>query len=133
MIYEDEYVYVGHIDRSGKPNYLGHIMIDLKRHVPTMAEMNPEEAKAFGVIMARVSKALKESEGAEHIYAVVSGNSVPHMHMHMHIIARYPHTPEQFWGPFDVYDAPNAPMGTNQEVIELCHRMKAHIEMNSYE
>ena len=60
MIYEDEYVYVGHIDRNGKPNYLGHIMIDLKRHVPTLAEMTVEEAKAFGVIMARVSKALTD-------------------------------------------------------------------------
>jgi histidine triad (HIT) family protein len=59
-IYEDEYVYVGHIDNNGKPNYLGHIMIDLKRHVPTLAEMNPEEAKAFGLFMSRVSNALKK-------------------------------------------------------------------------
>lgn len=72
-IYEDDYVYVGHIDSDRKPNYLGHIMIDLKRHVPTLAEMNPEEAKAFGVIMARLSRALKEIEKAEHVYALVSG------------------------------------------------------------
>lgn len=129
-IFEDESVYVGHIDRNGKPNYLGHIMIDLKRHAPTMADMTPDEARAFGVVMARVSKALKEAEGAEHIYAVVSGNSVPHLHMH--VIARYPDTPEQFWGPFDVYDAPNAPMGTNDEVIALCNRIKTHMESNPY-
>ena len=87
MIYEDEYVYVGHIDRNGKPNYLGHIMIDLKRHVPTLAEMTVEEAQAFGVMMARVSKALKDCEKAEHIYSLVSGNSVPHLHIpHPHQI-----------------------------------------------
>ncbi|HYK72343.1 MAG TPA: HIT family protein [Pseudoneobacillus sp.] len=130
-IYEDDLVYVGHIDRAGKPNYLGHIMIDLKRHVPTLAEMNPEEAKAFGIIMARVSRALKETEKAEHVYAVVSGNSVPHLHMH--VVARYPHTPQEYWGPFEVYDAPNAPMGDNQKVVELCHRMKDFLETNPYE
>lgn len=131
MIYEDEYIYVGHIDRNGKPNYLGHIMIDLKRHVPTLAEMTVEEAKAFGVIMARVSKALKESENAEHIYSLVSGNSVPHLHMHL--VARYPNTPQQYWGPMDVYDWEDAPMGDNNDVIELCIRIKTYLENNQYE
>jgi histidine triad (HIT) family protein len=77
MIYEDEYVYVGHIDRNENPNYLGHIMIDLKRHAPTLGDMNMEEAKTFGMIIARVSKALLESENAEHIYSYVLGDAVP--------------------------------------------------------
>jgi len=128
MIYEDEYVYVGHIDRYSKPNYLGHIMIDLKRHAPTLAEMTVEEAKAFGVIMTRVSKALKESENAEHIYSLVSGNSVPHLHMHL--VARYPNTPEQYWGPMEVYDWEDAPMGGNNEVVKLCNRIKVYLENN---
>ncbi len=131
VIYEDEYVYVGHIDNNGKPNYLGHLMIDLKRHVPTLAEMNLEEAKAFGVIMARVSKALKEVEKADHVYALVSGNNVPHLHMH--VVARYPNTPEQYWGPFAVYDSPNARMGNDNDVVELCHRIKEYLESNPYE
>jgi histidine triad (HIT) family protein len=131
LIYENDYVYVGHIDSEGKPNYLGHIMIDLKRHVPTMAELNPDEARAFGMIMARVSKALKKMEGAEHIYALVSGNSVPHLHMHL--VARYPNTPEQYWGPFAVYDSPNARMGDNGKVIEVCNRIKSFLETNLYE
>lgn len=131
LIYEDEYVYVGHIDSNGKPNYLGHIMIDLKRHVPTLAELNPNEAKALGIMMTRVSKALKETEHAEHIYALVSGNSVPHFHLHL--VARYPNTPEQYWGPFAVYDSPNARFGDNSEVIDLCNRIKYFLETNHYE
>ncbi|MCF6409569.1 HIT family protein [Pseudalkalibacillus salsuginis] len=125
-IYKDDYVYVGHIDRKGKPNYLGHIMIDLKRHIPTLAEMSIEEAKAFGMIMSRVSKALKESEGAEHVYALVSGNSVPHLHLHL--VARYPNTPEEYWGPMDVYDWDKAPMGEEEEVVQLCNRLRYHLE-----
>ncbi|MCH1625749.1 HIT family protein [Ferdinandcohnia quinoae] len=130
-IYEDEYVYVGHIDNNGEPSYLGHIMIDLKRHAPTLGDMNMDEAKAFGIIMARVSKALIETEQAEHIYSLVSGNSVPHLHMH--IVARYPNTPEEYWGPFAVYNWSDAPMGDNEEVIKLCNRIKEHIAKNSYE
>lgn len=125
-IYEDDYVYVGHIDKNGKPNYLGHIMIDLKRHIPTLAEMTMEEAKAFGVIMSRVSRALKESEKAEHIYALVSGNSVPHLHLHL--VPRYPNTPEEFWGPTAVYDWEEAPMGGNDKVVELCERIRGYME-----
>lgn len=126
MIYEDDSIYVGHIDRDGKPNYLGHIMIDLKRHAPTLADLTTEEAKAFGIMMARVSKSLMESEQAEHIYAFVSGNSVPHLHMHL--VARYPNTPKEFWGPSEVYDWKDAPMGNNQDVINLCTRLKAYFE-----
>lgn len=128
-IYEDDYVYVGHIDRNGKPNYLGHIMIDLKRHAPSLADMTEEEAKAFGITMARVSKALIESEKAEHIYSLVSGNSVPHLHMHL--VARYRHTPKEFWGPMEVYDWEDAPMGDNDEVVKLCTRLKEYMEKNS--
>jgi histidine triad (HIT) family protein len=122
-IYEDNYVFVGHIDQGEEPAYLGHVMIDLKRHAPTLGDMTMEEAQAFGMIMAKVSKALKESEGAEHIYSLVSGNSVPHLHMH--IVPRYPGTPRQFWGVMDVHDWPEARYGNNAEITNLCNRLKA--------
>ena len=69
-IYEDELVYVGHVYWDSEETYLGYVMIDIKRHVPGLAELTDEEAKAFGLITSRVSKALKESEGAEHIYTL---------------------------------------------------------------
>jgi histidine triad (HIT) family protein len=130
-IYEDEFVYVGHIDRNGNPNYLGHIMIDLKRHVPTLGDLNMEEAKVFGMTMAKVSKALIESEGAEHIYSYVLGDAVPHLHMHL--VPRYPGTPKEHWGPNAVYDWECAPMGDNDDVISLCTRIKTYIENHANE
>lgn len=126
MIYEDDFVYVGHIDSKGQPNYLGHIMIDLKRHAPSLGDMTMDEAKAFGVIMAKVSRALRDCENAEHVYSLVSGNSVPHLHMH--IVPRYRNTPKDYWGPMDVYDWEDAPMGGNDEVVDLCNRLKSYLE-----
>jgi histidine triad (HIT) family protein len=128
-IYEDNYVFVGHIDKKGEPNYLGHIMIDLKRHVPTLGDMNMEEAKVFGMMLAKVSKALQETEKVEHIYSYVLGDAVPHLHLH--IVPRYPNTPKEYWGPMAVYDWPDAPMGTNNEVVELCQRIKQYLENDS--
>ncbi|MEZ2716530.1 HIT family protein [Niallia circulans] len=130
-IYENEYVYVGHIDRKGKGSYLGHLMIDLKRHIPTLAEMTNDEAKAFGLIISRVSKALKETENAEHIYALVSGNSVPHLHLHL--IARYPNTPERYWGPTELYDWPEAPIANEEEMSSLCKRIKNYLANEVFE
>ncbi len=130
-IYEDDFVYVGHIDQNGTQSYLGHLMIDLKRHVPTLGDMTLNEAKAFGVILARISKALMESENAEHIYSLVSGNSV--QHLHMHVVPRYPGTPEQFWGPMSVREWSEAPIGGETEVTELCHRIKSYLETHHHE
>ncbi|MCT8137279.1 HIT family protein [Anaerobacillus sp. CMMVII] len=125
-IYEDDYVYVGHIDKSGSLNYLGHIMVDLKRHVPSLGDMTMEEAKAFGIAQARVSKALLAIEKAEHIYSYVLGDAVPHLHLH--IVPRYPNTPKKYWGPTAVYDWENAPFGSNSEVEQLCQRVKTYLE-----
>lgn len=77
VIFEDDYVYVGHIDHNGQPGYLGHIMIDLKRHARLIGDMNLAEAQAFGVIMARVSRALVHSEGAEHAFDVYEWSEAP--------------------------------------------------------
>lgn len=130
-IFENEYVYVGHIDRNGSPNYLGHLMIDLKRHAPSLGDMTMEEAKSFGMILARVSKALLESENAEHIYSYVMGEAVPHLHMHL--VPRYPGTPKEYWGPNAVYDWQQAPMGDHDDVKALCIRMKDYLESNHHD
>ncbi|MCM3638086.1 HIT family protein [Sporosarcina luteola] len=125
-IYEDDFVFVGHIDNNGEPGYLGQLIIDLKRHVPTLGDMTEEEAVVFGRMMARVSKALMVTEGAEHIYSLVSGNSVPHLHMH--IVLRYPGTPKQYWGPMSVRAWSDAPIGGNHEIIALCERVRSCLE-----
>ena len=113
-IYEDDLIYVGHVHWEKEETYLGYVMIDIKRHVPGLAELTEDEAKAFGLITSRVSKALKESEGAEHIYTFVSGNGVPHMHMH--IIPRYPNTTKEFWSPTEVANWTGAPYGNSNEI-----------------
>ena len=58
-LFTNELVYVGHVHWDSEETYLGYVMIDIKRHVPGLAELTDEEAKRFGLISSRVSKALK--------------------------------------------------------------------------
>ena len=85
-----------------------------------------EETKRFGLISSRVSKALKESEGAEHIYTFVSGNGVPHMHMH--IIPRYANTPKEFWSPTEVAKWMGAPYGDTEKSKTMRKNTKVYGE-----
>ncbi|RSK52076.1 HIT family protein [Bacillus canaveralius] len=126
VVYENDLVYVGHIAPNEGKAYLGYLMIDLKRHAPGLAEMTTDEAKAFGETIQKVSQALKRSEGAEHIYAFVSGDAVPHLHMHL--VPRYPGTPIEYWGPNAVQEWSVAPYGGPEEIEKLCKRVKGYLQ-----
>lgn len=126
-IYKDELVYVGHVHWEEDETYLGYVMIDIKRHTPGLAELTEEEAKGFGLIMSRVSRALKECEGAEHIYAVVSGNGANHMHL----IPRYPNMPQEFWSPAKLVNWEGAPHGQAEQIQKLCERIRTYM-VNEY-
>jgi histidine triad (HIT) family protein len=66
-IYEDALVYAGHVQiREEKAiAYLDHLMVEPKRHAPGLADLTDTEAQALGLMVARLSRALKASEGAE--------------------------------------------------------------------
>ena len=67
-IYEDDVLYVGHLQlQEGQNTYLGSLMVEPKRHTPGLADLTDTEAQAVGLMVTRLSRALKASEGAEHI------------------------------------------------------------------
>ncbi|HTZ92587.1 MAG TPA: HIT family protein [Streptosporangiaceae bacterium] len=98
---EDDLVLVTHIvtpqalGRAGTTAYLGHLFVEPRRHVPGLADLTDAEARAVGWWSMRASKALREVAGAEHVYAAVIGDGVPHLHVHLK--PRYPGTPRDFW------------------------------------
>jgi len=124
-IYEDALLYTGHVaTEEGKAAYLGYIMVETKRHAPGLAELTDVESQAVGLLIARLSRALKDSEKAEHIYAFVIGDGVPHFHMH--VIPRYPGAPREYWG-MHVDEWPGAPHGGPQEIGALCTRLRTYL------
>lgn len=122
-IYEDDLLYVGHaqVPEGQTTVYLGYLMVEPKRHVPGLADLMDLEAQALGLIVARLSRALKTSEKVEHVYAFVLGDLVPHLHIH--VVPRYPGAPREYWG-VRVDEWPDAPRGGAQEMTALCVRLR---------
>jgi histidine triad (HIT) family protein len=120
-LYEDHLVYAGYVRADQGPVYLGYLMAELKRHTPGLAELTNEEAQALGLLVARLSRALKASEGAVHIYLLVLGDQVPSLHLHLFPL--YPETPQAYWGT-RIAEWPDAPRGDAAEVAAVCERLR---------
>ncbi len=62
--------------------------------------------------------------GADHVYAAVLGNRTPHLHVHL--LARFPGTPREFWG-LNADDWPGAERGTDPQIAGLVTRLHAYL------
>jgi len=90
-------VYVGHIHTlRGPAAYRGWLTLEPKRHVPGLDGLTDDEATDIGRLMSRVARALRDALDAEHVYAFVFGDGVPHLHVHL--VPRYAGTPIEYWG-----------------------------------
>ena len=65
------------------------------------------------------------ASGAEHVYAFVIGDGVPHVHVHL--IGRYPGAPREYWGP-RVDEWPDAPHGGEQEIAQVAARVRRYLQ-----
>jgi diadenosine tetraphosphate (Ap4A) HIT family hydrolase len=124
VVYEDARFYVVHPLDDNQPSYLGSLVTVAKRHVPSFAELTADEAPALGLLLARVSRALKLATGAGHAYAYYFGEGF--RHLHVFTVARYDQMPEDYVR-LDVERWPEAPRGDAAEVEALCARLHVHL------
>jgi len=100
-------LFIAHVPGGSRPNgelsitfhippkddglsYLGHLFVTFTRHVRDFAGLEPEEAAAVGVDIARWSAALKVA-GATRVYTATIGRGCDHLHVHL--LPRWPDTP----------------------------------------
>jgi diadenosine tetraphosphate (Ap4A) HIT family hydrolase len=62
---------------------LGFAYLEPRRHIPSIADLDGEEALTFGSVLANACSALKEEAHAERVYIYVFGDHVPHLHLHL--------------------------------------------------
>ena len=122
-ICEDDLVFASHvfIPEDKEEVYLGWLVLEPKRHAPGLPDLTDREARHFGLMSSRLSRALKEATGAEWVYAFVLGHHVPHLHLHL--FPRYPNTPREYWWP-RIDEWPDAPRGGEDEVAEVAQRIR---------
>ena len=126
----EDLVLVSHIvtpdalGREGTTAYLGHLFVEPRRHAPGLADLADAEARAVGWWCTRASRALSEAAGAEHVYAAVIGDGVPHLHVHL--LPRYPGTPREYWWT-RVDEWPQARRGSAAEIEVLVHELRGYL------
>jgi diadenosine tetraphosphate (Ap4A) HIT family hydrolase len=77
-VYEDACWYAQHAPvRQAVP---GQLMLVAKRHFLDAAEMQPDEAQSLGSVLGRLTRALKDTTGAERVYVVTVVERTPHWH-----------------------------------------------------
>jgi diadenosine tetraphosphate (Ap4A) HIT family hydrolase len=84
---------------------LGFAYLEPKRHIPHITDLDGEEVRAFGEVLARVTQVLREETDAQLVYVYIFGGGVPHLHVHL-----APHRPG---------DALNAQMIRGEIVSEV--------------
>lgn len=130
-IAEDDLIVVSHIvtpgtlGREGSTAYLGHLFVEPRRHAPGLADLTDAEAGRVGLWSARASRALREIAGAEHVYAAVIGDAVPHLHVHLK--PRYPGTPREYWWE-RLQDWPGARRGDAAQIAALVTDLRAWLQ-----
>ena len=125
-VYVDDLLYAYHWDDEGS-GYLGHLVLITRRHAPDFANLTPAEAHAVGLLMARLSSALKVCTSAEKVYAVFYGEVTPHLHIHL--TARYRDAPPEYLR-WHAEDWPDAPRGDADAIATLCGRLRAALAEN---
>ena len=130
-IYQDGLVYASHAwpGADGRA-YLGWCVVETRRHAPGLADLTDAEGQAIGRLAARLSRALQAELQAEHVYAFVLGDGVPHLHVHL--IPRHPGAPRAYWG-VHVDEWPAAPRGDEGEIAALCARLRDRLSKGVFQ
>ena len=126
----DDLVVVSHVSpdgpgQDGAPVYLGHLVVEPRRHVAGLDGLTDAEAAAVGRWLGRGARALRDAAGAEHVYSMVVGHAVDHLHVHL--IPRYPGTPREYWWS-RLDEWPDAPLGDAGEVAAMVGNLRAHVD-----
>ncbi len=122
-VLSDPHLFVGHaaMPSDESKTYPGIFIIEPLRHIPGPEDLTDQEAEAMGLLVTRLSKALRACTDAEHVYIFRFGHHVAHLHIF--IVPRYPGTPPEYWGT-RVDEWPDGPRATSKEIEELCGRVR---------
>lgn len=61
----------------------GFSYLEPKRHIPYITDLDGEEARSLGEVLARITGVLRDETGAELVYVYLFGDGVPHLHFHL--------------------------------------------------
>jgi diadenosine tetraphosphate (Ap4A) HIT family hydrolase len=75
------------------------MVLVLRRHITSLAEMTDREAAELGPLILGVSRALHQVTSCAKTYVVQFAEAADHPHVHVHVIPRASDLPEELRGP----------------------------------
>jgi histidine triad (HIT) family protein len=101
------------------------LVAEPRRHAAELADLTDLEARALGLLVSRLARALNEVAGAEHVYSFVLGDGQL-AHLHVVLAPRYADTPRQYWG-VRLREWPDTPRVGEDEMRRLVARPRSHV------
>jgi diadenosine tetraphosphate (Ap4A) HIT family hydrolase len=77
----------------------GWLVLVARRHVIAIDELTDEEARELGLLLRRVSLALRAAVGCTKTYVAQFAEAAEHPHVHFHLVPRMPDQPPERRGP----------------------------------
>jgi histidine triad (HIT) family protein len=115
-IYEDDLLVATHQVEANGPTYLGTVMVQTRRHTEGLGGLTDREAERLGLVVTRISRALRSTLGAEWTYAYCFTEAF--RHVHTIVDARYPGLPKEYVR-LGIHEWPLAPRGDAEAVRRL--------------
>lgn len=131
VLLADEHMLVSHLPLATPDGttqdavYLGRLLIEPRRHIEGLEQLTADEGASLGRFVAAASAALRTGAGAEHVYAAVISDLVPHTHLHL--VPRYPGTPPEFRF-MRMDDWPGARRGDAAAIAALVDDLRAALD-----
>lgn len=61
----------------------GFSYLEPKRHLPHVTDLEGEEARTLGIVLASTTRAILRETGADLVFIYVFGGRIPHVHFHL--------------------------------------------------
>ncbi len=118
VVWEDETIVVKHLF-DPMPVFLGHLVVETRRHAVRIEGITDDEAAATGRAVRRAALALRAVFDVDYVHAAIINTGLEHFHEHVYL--RHRGTPSDYrWLDADAW--PGAPHGDADAVVQSCSR-----------
>ncbi len=104
----------------------GWLVLVARRHVAAIDELSDEEAAELGLLLRRVSAALRPVTGCVKTYVVQFAEQAEHPHVHFHVIPRMADQPAERRGPgvFGYLGVPDAERVSDSDMNAIAGQVR---------
>ena len=108
----------------------GWLVLVARRHVAAIDELTDEEAAELGLLLRRVSAALRVVTGCLKTYVCQFAEQAEHPHVHFHVIPRLAGQPPERRGPavFGYLGVPEAERMNDEEMNDIARHLRRMLE-----